>query len=87
MKVLVPEALISEDRHTLTFVLNWRGQIVTCFVPRKCLEVFFGYRPMHARAVRVFGDGFARIEAVAQRKLLAHPTPSMQLTHADVSNC
>ena len=88
MRVLVPEAQISADKQTLTFVLEWRGETVTCGVPRQCLEVFFWLPPGadDARTVRVFGDGFARIEAVARRKLLAHPTRSIRLTGADFSN-
>ncbi|MEZ2354251.1 DUF1488 family protein [Caballeronia sp. RCC_10] len=88
MKVLVPEAQISADKQTLSFTLDWRGQTVTCVVPRKCLEVFF-WLPRDAddaHMVRVFGNGFARIEAAARRKLLAHPTQTLRLTHADFSN-
>ena len=88
MKVLVPEAQISADKQTLSFTLDWRGQTVTCVVPRKCLEVFFWLPPDadDARMVSVFGNGFARIEAVARRKLLAQPTRTLRLTHADFSN-
>jgi hypothetical protein len=87
MKVLVPEAQISADKQTLSFVLVWRGENVTCIVPRKCLEAFF-WLPSDAddtRTVRVFGNGFPRIEAVARRKLLANPASTVRLTHADFS--
>jgi len=84
----VPEAQISADKQTLSFVLEWRGQTVTCVVPRKCLEVFFWLPPIAdvARTVSVFGDAFGCIEAVARRKLLAQPTNTIRLTNADFSN-
>ncbi|MFM0140332.1 DUF1488 family protein [Caballeronia grimmiae] len=85
--MLVPEARISADKQTLSFTLDWRGQTVTCVMPRKCLEVFFWLPPDadDARMVSVFGDGFARIEAATRRKLLAQPTQTLRLTHADFS--
>jgi hypothetical protein len=85
MKVLVPAAQISADKQTVTFVLEWRAETVTCVVLRQCLEMFFWLPPGadDARTVRVLADGFARIEAVARRKLLAHPTRSIRLTSAD----
>ncbi|MCG7400450.1 MULTISPECIES: DUF1488 family protein [Caballeronia] len=88
MKVLVPAPQISADKQTVTFVLEWRGETVTCVVPRQCLETFFWLPPGadDARTVRVFADGFARIEAIARRKLLARPTRSIRLTSADFSN-
>jgi hypothetical protein len=88
MKVLVPDAQISADKQTLSFALEWRGENVTCVVPRTCLEAFFWLPPNadDARMVQVFRNGFSRIEAVARRKLLAHPTQTLRLTHADFSN-
>ncbi|GJH17679.1 DUF1488 family protein [Caballeronia novacaledonica] len=87
MKVLVPELQISTDKQTLSFVIDWRGESVTCVVPRGCLEVFFWLAPNadDSRLVSVFRDGFARIEAVARRKLLARPTSHLRLTEMDFS--
>jgi len=87
LKVLVPEARISADKQTLSFTVDWRGQTVTCVMPRKCLEVFFWLPPDadDARMVSVFGDGFACIEAATRRKLLAQPTQTLRPTHADFS--
>nr|WP_244808867.1 hypothetical protein [Caballeronia zhejiangensis] len=52
---------------------------------RRCLEVFFWLPPNadDSRLVSVFRDGFARIEAVARRKLRARPTSLVRLTEAD----
>ena len=88
MKVLVPEPQISTDKQTLSFVIDWRGESVTCVVTRRCLEVFF-WLPLNAddsRLMSVFRDGFARIEAVARRKLRARPTRHVRLTEADFSS-
>ena len=76
MKVLVPEPQISSDKQALSFVIDWRGESVRCAVTRRCLEVFFWLPPNanDVRLVSVFRDGFARIEAVARRKLLARST-------------
>ncbi|SAK56329.1 hypothetical protein AWB76_02269 [Caballeronia temeraria] len=87
MNVPVPEPQIAADKQTLNFVLDWRGQNVTCVVPRKCLEMYFWLPPNadDGRMLKVFRDGFSRIEAVARRKLLARPARSVTLTEADFS--
>ncbi|MCE4547408.1 MULTISPECIES: DUF1488 family protein [unclassified Caballeronia] len=87
MNVSVPAPQISTDKQTLSFVIDWRGESVTCVVPRRCLEVFFWLPPNadDSRLVSVFRDGFARIEAVARRKLLARSTRPIRLTEGDFS--
>ena len=88
MKVLVPEPQIATDKQTLSFAIDWRGESVTCVVTRRCLEVFFWLPPKadDSRLVSVFRDGFARIEAVARRKLRARPTSHIRLTETDFSS-
>ncbi|SAL00832.1 hypothetical protein AWB80_07975 [Caballeronia pedi] len=88
MKVPVPEPHISTDKQALSFAIDWRGESVTCVVTRGCLEVFFWLPPDadDSRLVSVFRDGFARIEAVARRKLRAQPTSQVRLTEGDFSN-
>ncbi|WP_250504312.1 DUF1488 family protein [Caballeronia sp. AZ7_KS35] len=87
MKLFVPEPHTSADKQTLNFVIEWRGESVTCVVPRSCLEVFFWLPPDadDARLMSVFRNGFPRIEAVARRKLLARSTRPVRLTEADFS--
>ncbi|MDR5785323.1 DUF1488 family protein [Caballeronia sp. LP003] len=87
MKVLVPEPQISTDKQALSFVIDWRGESVSCVVTRRCLEVFLWLPPDadDSRLVSVFRDGFARIEAVARRKLRARPTSLVRLTEGDFS--
>jgi hypothetical protein len=88
MKVPVPEPQISTDKQSLSFVIDWGGESVTCVVTRRCLEVFFWLPPDadDSRLMSVFRNGFARIEAGARRKLLARPTRSVTLTEADFSS-
>ncbi|WP_371882843.1 DUF1488 family protein [Caballeronia sp. S22] len=88
MKVPVSEPQICTYKQMLSFVIDWRGESVTCVVPRGCLEVFFWLAPNadDSRLVSVFRDGFARIEAVARRKLRARPTSHVRLTEADFSS-
>ena len=87
MKVLVPEPQISTDKQALSFVIDWHGESVSCVVTRRCLEVFFWLPPNadDSRLVSVFRNGFARIEAVARRKLQARPSSLVRLTEADFS--
>ncbi|GJH14319.1 DUF1488 family protein [Caballeronia novacaledonica] len=84
----MPEPQISKDKQALSFVIDWGGKSVTCVVTRRCLEVIFWLPPDadDSRLVSVFRDGFARIEAVARRKLLARPTRSVDLTEGDFSS-
>ncbi|WP_250504059.1 DUF1488 family protein [Caballeronia sp. AZ7_KS35] len=69
MKPLVPEPHISAGKQTLNFVIEWRGESVTCVMPRRCTQVFFWLQPDadDARLVSVFGNGISQIEAVARR--------------------
>jgi hypothetical protein len=73
MKPLVPEPHISADKQTLNFVIEWRGESVTCVMPRRC--ILLQPDAVDARLVSVFRKGFRRSEAVARRQLLARSTP------------
>ena len=85
MKAPPPEPLISADKRSLTFVMHWRAQPVTCVVSRAALEAYFWLAPSadDARTLRVFRDGFGRIHAIAERKLLAHRWKHLELSTAD----
>jgi hypothetical protein len=50
------------------------------------LEGYFWLPPNadDARALEVFRNGFYRTEAVARRKLLAHPASAVWLTGGDI---
>lgn len=85
MKVLILEPHLSADQRFVTFELNWRGETVSCAVSRTALEAFFWLPPNadEPRVLKVFNNGRSRIQAVAQRKLLAHPSVSIELNDAD----
>jgi hypothetical protein len=85
MKVPVPHTQISADKQSLSFTLIYRGESVLCVVSRAALEIYFWLPPGadDAQLLTVFSGGFPRIEAVARRKLLAHPTSRLRLTDAD----
>ncbi|WP_250518964.1 DUF1488 family protein [Caballeronia sp. ATUFL_M1_KS5A] len=76
MKLLVSEPHISADKQTLNFVVEWRGESVTCVMPRRFTHVFFWLQPDadDARLMSVFRKGSSWVEAVARRKLLARST-------------
>ncbi|WP_250479043.1 MULTISPECIES: DUF1488 family protein [unclassified Caballeronia] len=60
---------ISAGKQTLNFVIEWRGESVTCVMPRRFMHVFFWLQPDadDARLVSVFRNVFSQIEAVARR--------------------
>jgi hypothetical protein len=85
MKAPPPEPLISADKRSLTFVMHWREEPVTCVVSRAALEAYFWLAPSadDARTLKVFRDGFARIRAIAERKLLAQRSKHLELSATD----
>jgi hypothetical protein len=85
MKAPPPEPRISADKRNLTFVMHWCEEPVTCVVSRAALEAYFWLVPSadDARTLKVFRDGFGRIHAIAERKLLAHPSKHLELSTAD----
>jgi len=85
MKAPPPEPLISAEKRSLTFVMHWREERVTCVVSRAALEAYFWLAPGadDARTLKVFRDGFGRIHAIAERKLLAHRSKHLELSTAD----
>jgi hypothetical protein len=87
MKVLGPDPKIGADSRSVSFILSCRGESVTCLITREALEAYFWLAPNadDGRMLKVFSDGFSRIEATAQRKLLAHPSAQLELTAADFS--
>jgi hypothetical protein len=64
--------------------MHWREEPVTCVVSRAALEAYFWLAPSadDARTLKVFHDGFGRIHAIAERKLLAHPSKHLELSTA-----
>ncbi|WP_250487781.1 DUF1488 family protein [Caballeronia sp. GaOx3] len=79
------EPTISADKRHLTFVILSRGEPVTCVVSRATLEAYFWLAPNanDAWTLKVFIDGFRRIRAIAERKLLTRPSKQIELSAAD----
>lgn len=88
MKAPVPEPQISADKCNLTFVLLRRGEPVTCVISRTALKTYFWLAPNadDARTLKIFSNGFGRILAIAERKLLAHPVKHLELSAPDFAN-
>ncbi|WP_332460148.1 DUF1488 family protein [Caballeronia calidae] len=85
METLGPKPQISNNRRGVVFVLMRKSEPVECVIARAALEVHF-WLPFHAddaKILKAFCDGYSRIQAVAQRKLLAKPTSRLELTEAD----
>ncbi|WP_250480791.1 DUF1488 family protein [Caballeronia sp. GAOx1] len=87
MKFFVPEPHFSADKQVLNFVVEWRGESVTCVMPRRCMQVVFWLQPDadDARPMSGFRNGFCRSEVVARRKLLARSRRPVHITAADLS--
>ena len=49
--------------------------MVECVIVLKALQEYFSLEPHadHGRILTAFRDGYGRIRAIAERKLLAHP--------------
>ncbi|WP_225032030.1 DUF1488 family protein [Paraburkholderia sp. XV] len=59
--------------------------MVECVVTIRALQDCFWLEP-HAddiRILRAFRDGYGRIRAIAERKVLTHPATHLELTAAD----
>jgi hypothetical protein len=85
MKVHSPEPQVSADKRSVTFIMIWQGEPVTCVISRAALETYFWLAPGadDARTIRVFNNGFGRIHAVAERKLRARDSKHLELSTSD----
>ncbi|WP_062640093.1 DUF1488 family protein [Caballeronia arationis] len=81
MGTLDLEAGIVVDRHGVVFILMHNSRPVECVITRAALETHFWLTPDAAdtTTLKIFRDGYRRIHAVAQRKLLANPTSRLGL--------
>ncbi|WP_061128574.1 DUF1488 family protein [Caballeronia catudaia] len=76
---------MSADQRGVTFVLASKYGSVECTILRATLEACFWLPPNadDAKTLKIFHDGADRIQAIALRKLLAHPAARLELTTAD----
>lgn len=69
----------------VAFTIVWRGNNAECVVTREALEQHFWLEPNapDERAIRIFLDGYKRLCAVAERKLLARHDSHVTVTAED----
>ncbi|CAD6559976.1 hypothetical protein LMG28727_07000 [Paraburkholderia kirstenboschensis] len=79
------EPQILANRQGVSFWLVRGNTTVECIVTIAALEPHFWLEPRarDARIERIFRDGYSRIRAIAERKLLAHPCARLELTPDD----
>ncbi|MEX3791213.1 DUF1488 family protein [Paraburkholderia sp. BR14374] len=82
---LEPQVLAS--RLGVTFSLVFQNRPVECMITIAALEAYFWLEPRAGDEciLKTFRDGYGRIRAIAERKLLAHPAARLELTPADFS--
>ncbi|WP_233859226.1 DUF1488 family protein [Paraburkholderia sp. HD33-4] len=80
---LEPHVLAS--RLGVAFGLTRQNSTIECVITIAALEAYFWLEPRasDARILRTFRDGYGRIRAIAERKILAHPEARPELTVAD----
>jgi Protein of unknown function (DUF1488) len=83
----VADVRVSPDNKSVLFVAELRGRRVPCSVTREALEQHF-WAPVGAsndRLLKAYADGYKRIVAMAERKLLRSASESIRLDAADFS--
>jgi hypothetical protein len=73
------------NRRGVAFDLARQSNTVECVITIATLEAHFWLEPhaSEARIMKTFRDGYGRIRAIAERKLLAHPAAHLELTPDD----
>ncbi|MEX3815973.1 DUF1488 family protein [Paraburkholderia sp. BR13439] len=79
------EPQILADGQGVSFVLVRGHTVVECTITIAALEAHFWLEPRadDVRILRTFRDGYSRIRAVAERRLLAHPRARLELAPDD----
>jgi Protein of unknown function (DUF1488) len=84
----VADVCVSPDNKAVLFIAVLRGRRVHCSITREALEKHF-WAPSGAtsndRLLKAYADGYKRIVAVAERKLLRSASESIRLDAADFS--
>ncbi|CAD6537982.1 DUF1488 family protein [Paraburkholderia sabiae] len=80
---LAPQVLA--NRRGVAFSVVHRGSTIECVITLAALEGCFWLecRADDARILKRFNDGYRRIRAIAERRLLAHPAAKLELTPDD----
>ena len=85
MDTLEPEPQMLANRRGVAFVLVRQHSTVECVITLAALEAYFWLEPRatDARILKTFRDGYGRIRAIAERRLLAHPAARLELAPDD----
>ncbi|MEX3894244.1 DUF1488 domain-containing protein [Paraburkholderia sp. JPY432] len=87
METVEPGPQVLASRLGVAFSLVFQNRPVECMITITALEAYFWLDPRAGdeRVLKTFRDGYGRIRAIAERKLLAHPAARLELTPADFS--
>ncbi|MBB5421735.1 DUF1488 family protein [Paraburkholderia sp. CNPSo 3155] len=85
METVELEPQVLANRLGVAFSLIFQKQPIECTITITALEAYFWLEPRAGdeRILKTFRDGYGRIRAIAERKLLAHPAARLELTTAD----
>jgi hypothetical protein len=85
METIDLEPQVLANRRGVAFVLERATGTAECTISIATLEAYFWLEPQadDARILKTFRNGYGRIRAIAERKLLAHPSARLELTPAD----
>ena len=85
METLDLEPQVLANRSGVAFALARQNSTVECVITIATLEAYFWLEPRASdtRILKTFRDGYGRIRAIAERKLLAHPAARLELTAGD----
>jgi hypothetical protein len=80
-----PEPRVLNDRHGVAFSFVAPSGTIECVITLAALEDYFWLEPSasDARILKTFREGYGRIRAIAERKLLAHPAAKLELRPED----
>jgi hypothetical protein len=85
METLDLEPQVLANRRGVAFNLVVQTGTIECVITIAALEAYFWLEPRASdtRILKTFQDGYGRIRAIAERKLLAHPAARPELTPDD----
>ncbi|BDC45436.1 DUF1488 family protein [Paraburkholderia terrae] len=85
METVELEPQVLSDRRGVAFGLVRPSDPVECVITIATLEAYFWLEPQasNARILKTFRDGYGRIRAITERRLLAHPATRLELTPDD----
>ena len=85
METLELEPQIMTNGRGVAFNLVGQNGTIECVITIAALEAYFWLEPRasDARILKTFRDGYGRIRAIAERRLLAQPATRLELTPND----